>query len=1010
MSARQRIQWCRTVWGLLLALGLLSGRCSNAAIEPNPEIRFRVRITRLTPEQPARILFRWGGEGLGGNVQRGEMTRRLAEVPDAVENVEDVLLAPAGDDLSGIGLEKDGNRPDRVIERDHTYDYHYLYPGTWSRWVPLSEVPSGFITFTLRGHETGDRLTDCELEFFFRYGEDDPVKQFRVAGPEGPSFGLHVPHGLLQGDGKPSSAFVEQLGGLLHYERWKSNKLKALPWSDRPTPRRYMMSAQCLGYGAGAGYGIRTADRNTVLAALDVLALLGMNSIRQCPEFVMDMIRKREGIGSQFTRAKLTFTTDYPIPLVQEKNNLPPVIPEGAGCPYLPANAAGVEERSARAAAALLREYADAGFDEIWALTNDEIGTVYEHAPEGQEHMGACPWCREAFREMVRNEGRTLEDFGAGSWEHVRSIRGYWALDYWESKRILEKRLAEAKKARDAYLEGQAAAGLDQGMGASPDGQDLVDALLGELRRQPSPEELAERVLAAEARLRDLVWERKILHVPEDQREDHLSKAGWDLLKYYTRRFRCVSAARLFQPLQQALGQHNRAHREALERCGQDSPAARQPDIYSYALRGDTLVRGHNLDYFNFYRYADNAIVYETTHAHPRAWQWDSYLCDAARSVHRFMGKRFGIYIKPINGAPIQRCLTAVARGVRLVHWYTYGPDWAKVHSFGGNLEQLEAVGRVTRMVAAVEDVIYDSEWAVPAEVAFVRPRTSEFLDKESWLNGKWVYTGLLHAHIPVDALNEGLLVSEDLSGYKAVVVAGSHIRRDAARKLRQYVAEGGTLYTCGWGLARDESSQPLDSLLPVLGLKSRAAPESPKEKGAGPVTAEIVGVEAFPSDGFPLAYPREILDPAEDTFVAARYRQGGAALTRSRYGKGTAWVAGFYPGFEYSSDEEYSPIKRAFMSVPLREAGVCPVVDADQPEVEGVLLRNREDGRQAVVLINWQDRFERPVTIRLRGVEGAKTVFSTALQQAFELEEVTDGAVAVLLPRIDAGDILLLE
>jgi hypothetical protein len=84
--------------------------------------------------------------------------------------------------------------------------------------------------------------------------------------------------------------------------------------------------------------------------------------------------------------------------------------------------------------------------------------------------------------------------------------------------------------------------------------------------------------------------------------------------------------------------------------------------------------------------------------------------------------------------------------------------------------------------------------------------------------------------------------------------------------------------------------------------------------------------------------------------------------------------------------------------------------VDADQPEVEGVLLRNRQDGRLAVVLVNWKDRSEGPVTIRLRGVADANSAFSTALQQTFELQEGTDGALAVLLPRIDAGDILLLE
>ena len=41
-----------------------------------------------------------------------------------------------------------------------------------------------------------------------------------------------------------------------------------------------------------------------------------------------------------------------------------------------------------------------------------------------------------------------------------------------------------------------------------------------------------------------------------------------------------------------------------------------------------------------------------------------------------------------------------------------------------------------------------------------------------------------MHGHIPVDALDEGLLMTEDISRYKAIYVSGSHLRRDTAERL----------------------------------------------------------------------------------------------------------------------------------------------------------------------------------------------------------------------------------
>ena len=56
------------------------------------QVLFRARVTKVTPDQPSRIHWRWGGEGLGGQPVRGEITRFLPSTPPGPDAA---LTAPA---------------------------------------------------------------------------------------------------------------------------------------------------------------------------------------------------------------------------------------------------------------------------------------------------------------------------------------------------------------------------------------------------------------------------------------------------------------------------------------------------------------------------------------------------------------------------------------------------------------------------------------------------------------------------------------------------------------------------------------------------------------------------------------------------------------------------------------------------------------------------------------------------------------------------------------------------
>ena len=197
---------------------------------------------------------------------------------------------------------------------------------------------------------------------------------------------------------------------------------------------------------------------------------------------------------------------------------------------------------------------------EIWALTIDEIGSVFDHSAEGKQHLEVCPRCLEGFRRYVQGLGATPQDFGQSDWAAVKPV------------------------------------------------------LTG----------------------------------------------GPKATTYYTRKFNNHATAQLFADLAAACDAENAKKRQSLAQGETSGPAA-QPWLYSYALRGNTfLMGGHSLDFFDFYRYADNAFVYEMSNRGWQVWQWDSYLCDVGRILTREMNKPFGVYVKPHRGSPVQRSLSAV--------------------------------------------------------------------------------------------------------------------------------------------------------------------------------------------------------------------------------------------------------------------------------------------------------------------------------------------------------------
>lgn len=906
------------------------------------ELTFRARVTAITPAEKVDIAWRHNGEGLGGSVFRGVVGEQL-EVGQWSPPVEVASLVSQGKFPRTLFLT--------------------ITTGQGGKYQNVTGADG------VARRELAGASRDVQIEFEFRF-RDKPIKQFTEHGPHGGTIGLVIPASRLSGGKTPDDpAFVDNLCGLLTYAQRRAERTEALPWAGQAVPKRYAIQTDLGGYGEGVYYGIRTTDRDVIAAEVRTLRQLGINGLRNAPPFVLDMAALGEGFAKDLRRIRDMHGMGFPVARFDARK--PDADPE-AGCPFAP----GVPERTQAGIAEVLATFPKATAEEAWALTVDEIGSVFDGTPEGKRHVAVCPRCAEGFRDYLRQQGLKPADFDATAWDEVTPFDSY---------------------AKDFELE-------------SPD-----------------------RATALRA--------------------------------YHTGMFVNYATARLFTPLRDALAELNREKQQALDAKETDTPAVKRPFIYSYALRGNTfLMGGHSLDFFDFYRHADNGFVYETSNREPRIWQWDSYLCDVGRVVSAERGLRFGVYVKPHRGAPIQRALSAISRNAQMLYWYTYGPDWAKGDTFAGDPQSIAACSKVARLIARGEDVLYGSLWAVPAEVAVVFPRSSELWMRLSgtppdrtaaFENAKWIYTALAHEHLPVDPLDEGMLAEQslkELARYKVIYVSGPNLTTAAADKLAQWVHAGGTLYTSGGGLRFDEANQPLKAIDEVLGLKTRGPVEMWKRVELYRATslesydeaarriAEVPDAAAVQLDAPVEAelgpvVGREVLLPAEGTEVLAKFADGGAAVTRSKHGAGTAWVVGLFPGLEYSAplraarydmSKDLSLARRQFVTLPCQGL-VRPVVDCNYATVEGLLLKNHATGKLAVTLMNWTYRIAeaeggRPglkpgvelvpcenVKLRIRGTGKIATVRSAATGESLPATFAND-QLTLTLPRLDEGDVLLLD
>jgi len=1001
---------------------LIAAICPTAVAGPprsaveKPSLRVKVEF--VEPEQPVAITAQWGGRGLGGTVASVPLV--LVEPskprpPDVERNdaVDAIELPPE--------LQDDPAAVETV--RDKKTDKVFLKPGFWSRSNPLASVKAGFVEFVASGMRTP--VTRLRLAFEFTVG-GKVVKMLSDCAEAGNRVTI------LVGGGDPATPeWTAATMDLASHVNARARFLESLPWANAPFPKRLTILTDCGGYGTG--FDGRHTSHEVLRAEARTLRQLGVNSLRGGSDVMPPFMREIPDAAT-FGRAVETLA-DLPIVVqmrINPRSRKVLAVPQGGGCPWYPPSRAAAPARARDTLARLLKRHSD--HEEIWALTRDEIGSIFDATPEGKPHMSACPDCQTAFRRWLESLGFTPADFDCRSWDEVRNV-SYPDARLWTVMDEDQKhaKLAELEKLPGFKPGNETLISLEPNV---PGGSiSLDEAVTNEDSKTNEQPKSASAVADAVVDLSDEEAER----AGDDQSKGNepptptVVTPGRHRLASWSHWFHCYTTGHMYAEFRKVIDTHNVAKQAALDTGDAANPIARQPFVYSFALRSNTFLLGdHSLDFFNFYREADNAMVYETSNRDPRVWQWDSYLCDVGRSVQIHMGKRFGVYVKPHRGAPVQRTLSAVARGARMIFLYTYGPDYAKGDSFSSSLEHLASSSKAMALVGRAEDWIAGARFARPPEVAVVRDGTASSAE---WEDGKWIYAALQHSHVQVDALDQVMVAENDLSRYKVIYVTGGSIHREAAIALRQFVEAGGVLFTGAGGLARDFAGQPIPELEEVLGVDMR----QPVENWGGPIrryaatSLATFGEAPAPPAGHTRIdspwgeiVPRTGHEPLvhrKGTEVLARFADGSPALLSHPFGKGRAYLSAIYAGLDYAAkvhrpdfdmNADFAPAGRAFVAAPL--AGrVAPVVDVSAPLVEAVPLVQESTGRRSVVLINWAHAPDRTVVpqehlvVTIADGKDVALVISAWSKKTLDTQRKGD-ALLVSIPRLEEGDVLLIE
>lgn len=382
-------------------------------------------------------------------------------------------------------------------------------------------------------------------------------------------------------------------------------------------------------------------------------------------------------------------------------------------------------------------------------------------------------------------------------------------------------------------------------------------------------------------------------------------------------------------------------------------------------------------DFWEFARQRSVTSIVNEDWLNATGWRWAgiqlvAYQTDLNRSAAAQRGLGVGAMVMPdsANTDNIQlKMASAIGKGTKQLELYCYGPAYASNDSWSEKLTMVEGVARFVRKLEKAEDVLYPGQ-PRPAQVAMIWSQSDEIWrdSQDTLFDQMFVYLALLHDQIPVDFVDEAGIEEGRLAGYKAAYLCGRNLRRDAQRKLGEWVKEGGQLWFDGVAGAEDEYGQPCDLLDAVAGIKRQAPVRSGQDNyrpESGLSDQKPLDTIRIPSATEPVAaigtkVPVTIA-PQSAASILSTFADKAPALVESRHGQGRCRYVATLPGLAYGQTAERVPGKietgyhethRKLITGFALESGIERPVTCSVPMVEADLLES--DRGTGLVLANY--------------------------------------------------------
>ena len=240
--------------------------------------------------------------------------------------------------------------------------------------------------------------------------------------------------------------------------------------------------------------------------------------------------------------------------------------------------------------------------------------------------------------------------------------------------------------------------------------------------------------------------------------------------------------------------------------------------------------------------------------------------------------------------------------------------------------------------VAVTHD--YETGWAIDGGADITRTVAKNGYEATS----KRLFGAFMKENIPADIIP----YSEDFSKYKILCLNVPYLMDEAlSEKIKDYVKNGGILISTYLTAFADKNDLCYLGGVPALGLSSvfglRVDEVDSYETVPGKNSVNYKG------KSYPLTHIAEVIKPKGAETLAeyeSDYYKGTPAVTKHKYGKGTAYYIGFMPDAEFTNE---------FISDISKEHAVFPISEITAEP--GVHITKREgDGEKYYFAVNYTD------------------------------------------------------